>query len=117
MFLGERPNPSAIYTMATSEGDFRYEPRRIRPGRGTSLVHPSCSQPLDVRLKLFDLRFQTLAMRAVLCCIDRFTLEGRVFEPQGIDLATKPIVLGVDTFIFPVAHVAIVARCGRMVEP
>jgi len=78
-------------------------------------VHASRSQPLDVRLELLDLRFQTLAMRAVLCCVDRFTLEGRVFEPQGY-LATKPIVLGLNIFIVPVAHVPIVARCGRMVE-
>jgi hypothetical protein len=56
-------------------------------------------------------------MGAVLRCVDRFTLEGRVFQPQGIDLAAKPIVLGLDIFIFRVAHVAIVARCGRMVEP
>jgi hypothetical protein len=79
-------------------------------------VHASRSQPLDVRLELFDLRFQTLAMRAVLCCVDRFTLEGRVFEPQDIDFATKPIVLGLDILIVPVAHGPIVARCGGMVE-
>jgi len=68
-------------------------------------VHATRSQPLDVRLELLDLRFQTLAMRAVLCYVDGFTLEGRVFEPEGIDFATKPIVLGLDIFIFPVAHV------------
>ena len=75
------------------------------------------SQPLDVRLELLDLRLQSLSMRPVLCRVDRLTLEGRMFEPQGVNLATKPIVLGLDIFLLPFGHVQIVARCRRMVEP
>lgn len=52
-------------------------------------------------------------MRPVLSGVDRLTLERRVFEPQGINLAAKPVVLGLEIFIFPFAHVPIVARCGR----
>ena len=70
-----------------------------------------------MRLELFDLRFQTLAMLPVLSGVDRLTLEDGVLEPQGIDLATKSIVLGLEIFFLPFAHLSIVARCGRMVEP
>jgi hypothetical protein len=89
-FLGKRPNAYVIQTKSTSPATGRYKPR----ARRTSVVHAPRSQPLDMRLELFDLRFQALPMRAVFCCVDRFTLEGGMFEPQGIDLATKPIVLG-----------------------
>jgi len=71
------------------------------------------AQPLDVRLELLDLRFQTLAVRVVLSCVDRLPLEGGVLEAQGIDLAAEAIVLGLNILVFAFAHELIVARCGR----
>lgn len=89
--------------------------RLIRIESRDSVVNAFGAHPFAMRLQLFDLRFQSLPMRAVLCRVHRLTLEGRVFEPQRVNLSTKPIVLGLD--IFPFAHVPIVARCHRMVEP
>jgi hypothetical protein len=50
----------------------------------------------------------------VLDRVDQLTLEGRMFQPHGINLATKAIVLGLNIFICAFAHVPIVARCGRI---
>ena len=68
-----------------------------------------CSQTFEVRLELFDLIFQALAMRSVLRCVDGPVLEGRVFGAKRIDFPTKPAVFRFD--IFPLRHVPIVARC------
>lgn len=78
-----------------------------------SFVNALSPEPFDVRLEFLDLRFQTLAVRAVLRSVDRLPLEGRVFEPQDIDLATETIVLGLNILIFAFAHELIVARWGR----
>jgi len=63
-----------------------------------------------MRLKLFDLLFETLPMRPVLRCVDRFPFERRVLGPQCVDLATKAIVLGFD--VFSLAHVPVVTMQG-----
>jgi hypothetical protein len=78
-----------------------------------SFVNALSAEPSDVRLEFLDLRFQTLAVRAVLSRVDRLPLEGRVFEPKHIHLATEAFVLGLNILMFAFAHELIVARCGR----
>jgi hypothetical protein len=86
-------------------------------------VRSAGAKTFDVGLQLFDLGSQALAVGTVLCRIDRLAFERRMFGAQGVDLATKPIVLSLDIFVsvFGFVHVQIVARCdpgGRqLAEP
>jgi len=66
-----------------------------------------------MRLKLFDLLFETLPMRPVLRCVDRFPFERRVLGPQCVDLATKAIVLGFDVFSLAPVPVVTMQGLGR----
>jgi hypothetical protein len=73
-----------------------------------SVAQTLCTKTLDVCLEPFDLILQTVAMRPVLCGIDGLPFQGAVFDAQRIDLATKPVMFGLNVFAF--SHVSIVAR-------
>ena len=77
-------------------------------GVGRSLVNAFRPQTFEVRLELYDLIFQALAVRSVLRCVDGPVLEGCVFSLQRLDFPTKPTVFRLDIFTF--RHVPIVAR-------
>jgi hypothetical protein len=83
-------------------------PALIQWAEGRSFVNAFRPQTFEVRLELFDLIFEALAMRSVLRCVDGPVLESRVLGAQRFDFPTKPAVFRLD--IFPCRHVPIVAR-------